>query len=189
MNKLIQRGNLGGSPVIKTAGEVVYARFSYAVNVLDRDGNRTPQWWPAVAFGKLAQTLGQLQKGDEILIEGEPRETRYTKDGVEHRAFEVRVLRVEFLRLKPRANGDATAAPQEEPAAPDAGEDHSSDPGPEPDVDQQCDSQPGPEPDVDQQSDPQSGPEPHPGDEPPIDPQPAETDQARPRSRWRRAAA
>src|ERR1700724_1225818 len=131
MNKLIQRGNLGGSPVLKTKGEVVYARFSYAVNVLDRDGNRTPQWWPAVAFSKLAQTLGQLQKGDEILVEGEPRETRYTKDGVEHRAFENRVQRVEFLRLKPRTNGDDDAAPQEEPGVPEAGEDHFSDPGPE----------------------------------------------------------
>lgn len=175
MNKLIQRGNLGGSPVLKTKGDVVYARFSYAVNVLDRDGNRTPQWWPAVAFGKLAQTLGKLQKGDEILVEGEPRETRYTKDGVEHRAFENRVQRVEFLRLKPRENGDDDAASQEEPGVPEAGEDHSSDPGPEPDVDPHFDSQPGPEP--------------HPDDEPPTNPEPAEPDQVRARSRWRRTAA
>ena len=175
MNKLIQRGNLGGSPVLKTSGDVDYARFSYAVNVLDRDGNRTPMWMSAVAFGKLAQTLGQLQKGDEILVEGEPRETRYKKDGVEHRTFEVRVQRVEFLRLKPRTNGDAPAS-QEDPAEPGASEDHSSDPGPEPDVDPH--------------SDPQPGPEPHPDDESPTDPEPAaETDQARPRSRWRRAAA
>jgi single-stranded DNA-binding protein len=175
MNKLIQRGNLGGSPVIKTKDDVVYARFSYAVNVLDRDGNRTPQWWSAVAFGKLAQTLGQLQKGDEILVEGEPRETRYEKDGIKHRGFEVRVQRVEFLRLKPRDNGDAAAAPQEEAITPDASEDHSSDPGPEPDLDPH--------------SDPQPGPEPHPDDQPPTDPEPAESDQARPRGRWRRAAA
>jgi single-stranded DNA-binding protein len=173
MNKLIQRGNLGGSPVLKTAGEVVYARFSYAVNVVDRDGNRTPLWMPAVAFGKLAQTLGKLQKGDEILVEGEPRETRYTKDGVEHRGFEVRVQRVEFLRLKPRANGEAAAALQEEPAVPEAAEDHLSDP--EPDLDAHFYSQPGAEP--------------QPDDEPPTDPEPAETDQARPRSRWRKTAA
>ena len=51
MNLVIQRGNLGGSPVIKTKGDVTYARFSYAVNSWDRE--RPPQWYTAVAFGKL----------------------------------------------------------------------------------------------------------------------------------------
>jgi single-stranded DNA-binding protein len=173
MNKLFQRGNLGGSPVLKTSGDVVYARFSYAVNVLDRDGNRTPMWMSAVAFGKLAKTLGQLQKGDEILVEGEPRETRYTKDGIEHRVFEVRVQRVEFLRLKPRTNGDGATAPEENTGAPDAGEAGPIDLGPAPDA----------------ESGPQPDPEPHPEDEPPTDPEPAEPDQARSRFRWRKPAA
>jgi single-stranded DNA-binding protein len=173
MNKLIQRGNLGGSPVLKTAGDVVYARFSYAVNVLDRDGNRTPQWWSAVAFGKLAQTLGKLQKGDEILVEGEPRETRYTKDGVNHRVFEVRVQRVEFLRLKPRENGEPSAPPQEDAHDPDGGDDGPSHLDPEPDP----------------HSEFQPEPEPHPDNEPPSDPAAATPDQERPRSRWRRHAA
>jgi single-stranded DNA-binding protein len=174
MNKMFQRGNLGGSPVIKTtAAGVVYARFSYAVNVLDRDGNRKPQWWSAVAFGKLAQTLGKLQTGDEILVEGEPHETHYEKDGIKHRTFEVRVQRVEFLRLKPRDNGDGAAAPDDNLAGPEAGEDHPADPGPAPDA----------------SSDPQSDPESHPTDEPPTEPELAEPDQPRRRFGWRKPAA
>jgi hypothetical protein len=58
MNIVIQRGNLGGSPVIKTKGDVTSVRFSYAVNSWDR--KRPPQWYSAVAFGNLAKTLGQL---------------------------------------------------------------------------------------------------------------------------------
>jgi single-stranded DNA-binding protein len=120
MNLVIQRGNLGGSPVIKTKGDVTYARFSYAVNSW---GERPPQWYSAVAFGKLALTLGQLGKGDEILVEGEPQDTRYTKDGVEHHGFEVRVRRVEFLRRKDRSNGNGEGGPGDLAGASDTHDD------------------------------------------------------------------
>lgn len=62
-----------------------------------------------VSFGKLAETLAPLSKGDEVLVTGSLHRTEYTKDGVKHRDVKVRARAIEFLRRK-SAPADTEAA-------------------------------------------------------------------------------
>ena len=104
MNTLILRGNLGGDPNLRSSKGVTFATFSIAVNQGPKDKPYT-DWFRIVAFGRLAETLKVLGKGDEVLVTGSLHRTTYSKDGVEHRDVEVHARAIEFLRRKRHTDG------------------------------------------------------------------------------------
>ena len=76
VNKVILLGNLGQDPQIKE-GKSDYCRFSIATTHKYRDESET-EWHNCVAFGKLAQVIGQyFEKGDPIFIEGRIKSGEY----------------------------------------------------------------------------------------------------------------
>jgi single stranded DNA-binding protein len=117
MNTLILRGNLGGDPIIKNSKGVTYATFSIAVNQGTKD--KYTDWFRTVAFGRLAETLKNLGKGDEVLVTGSLHRTTYTKDDVEHRDVEVNARAIEFLRRKKPTGADSAPAEDATPEVPD----------------------------------------------------------------------
>jgi single stranded DNA-binding protein len=116
-------GNVGSKPVIKTSNGTTFSNFSVAVNDRGKDGERVTEWYRIVAFGALAETLANVDTGDELVIDGTFRQVSYTgKDKVEHCDIEIRARNIQFARRKDRSRsaGSTTAAgAPTDPAAPD----------------------------------------------------------------------
>jgi single-strand DNA-binding protein len=126
MNTVILRGNLGNAPVVKTSKGTTFANFNLALNHRPgRDREPYTDWFRIVAFGKLAETLAKVGKGDEVLVTGSLHRTSYTKDGTEYRDVEIRARDVEFLRRAQRntAAPHPAGAPEEIPPTEDAAAD------------------------------------------------------------------
>ncbi len=128
MNHWFGRGNLGSDAVIRSSNGVTFANFSIAINQRGKDKKPYTDWFRIVAFNKLAETLHDLRKGDEVLVAGSLHRTTFTKDGVEYRDVEVRARTIEFLRRKSR-DGSASSAEDASPEAPDETS-GAGDPGP-----------------------------------------------------------
>ena len=116
MNKVIIIGNLGADPEVRTtAGGQPVANLRVATNEVwnDKDGNRQErtEWHAVTVWGKQAEHCGQyLKKGRQVYVEGRLQSRTYTKDGVEHRAWDVVASTVTFLGG--REGGDAPASGQ-----------------------------------------------------------------------------
>ena len=125
MKLAILVGNVGSKPVIKESNGTTYTNFSVAVNDRDRQGEPITEWYRVVAFRKLAETLRQVETGDELLVHGTFHQTSYTgKDEVQHRDVEIRAWTIKFLRRKDRGQPDESqAAYPGEPADRDVGDD------------------------------------------------------------------
>lgn len=116
-------GHLGQSPETKTANSgTEVTRFSIATSKKDGQGNETTTWWNCTCFGKRGGIIAQyFNKGDPILIQGEPSLRKYTaKDGSQASSLDVIVN--DFSFIKGRKDADSDYAPaQRQTAQPKTG--------------------------------------------------------------------
>lgn len=107
MNKLIQVVTLGADPELKSYGDgKSLVTFSGAVNKrFVKEGEDNVDWFKYTAFGATADFIGKyFKKGSKMLIEGEPHNNNYTKDGVKHYGVQITVNNVEFYGKKSDGN-------------------------------------------------------------------------------------
>ena len=91
MNQVICRGRLGRDPQIRaTSKGTSVANFSVACD-REYNGQKLTDWINVVAWGKLAEAVGNLvRKGDEVLVQGRMGTRKYTaKDGSDRYITEV----------------------------------------------------------------------------------------------------
>ena len=116
VNKVIIIGNLGADPEVRTTtGGQPVANLRIATNEAwnDKDGNRQErtEWHAVTVWGKQAEHCGRyLTKGRQVYVEGRLQSRTYTKDGVEHRAWDIVASVVTFLGGG--REGDAPASGQ-----------------------------------------------------------------------------
>lgn len=111
-------GRLGKDPEIRYApsGDAV-ANFSVASSQKWKDKNGEKQekteWVRLVAFGKLAEIVGEyLKKGAQVYVSGRMQTRKYTdKDGVERYTTEVVLDQMQMLGSK-RTEGEQSSTPQ-----------------------------------------------------------------------------
>lgn len=117
MNQLTIVGNLGGDPEMRYLDDgTAVTTFSVAVNRrwTDRESgeSREKTWWFRVtAWRRQAEVCAEyLQKGKQVLVQGEVSASAYTADSGESRAsLEVTARNVRFLG----PNGNGNGAPPE----------------------------------------------------------------------------
>ena len=119
MNTWIGIGNVGAKPAIKTSKDVTFATFSIAINGR-RGGREYADWFKVVAFGTLAETLRDLDKGTEVAVQGSLHRVTYTdRNNVERHDVEVHAVAIKFLRRTKRDGVEAGAPVEPEDQAPD----------------------------------------------------------------------
>ena len=103
LNKVQLIGRLGADPELKysPAGKA-QATISLATNEAwkDADGNKkeATDWHRVVAWGKLAEIMGQyLKKGSLVYVEGKIKTRSYEQDGTKKYITEVNVHGMEML--------------------------------------------------------------------------------------------
>jgi single-strand DNA-binding protein len=108
MNKVILLGrNVKEVDVRYTNNQKVVATFTIAVDKFE-NGEKSASFVPCVAFGKIAETIGNyIGKGDRVLVEGSLNVRSYeAKDGSKRYVTEVFVNRIDFIERKEKV--DAT---------------------------------------------------------------------------------
>lgn len=114
VNKVILIGNVGKDPEIRYSpnGSAV-ANLSLATSESWKDKNtgekqEKTEWHKVVAFGKLAEIIGQyLKKGSQIYIEGKIQTRKWTdKEGKDHYTTEIVANQMQMLGSK----GDAESS-------------------------------------------------------------------------------
>lgn len=113
LNKVMVIGNLGADPEMRyTANGEAVTNFTVAANETwnNKSGEKQErvEWFPVVAWGKLAETCAQyLAKGRQVYVEGRL-QTRSWDDaeGQKHYKTEVVAQQVRFLggRIEPIAD-------------------------------------------------------------------------------------
>ena len=120
VNKVILVGRLGADPQLRyTPSGRGVASFSLATNAVwkDQDGNQKEktEWHRIVAWGKLAEVMGEwLKKGSSVYLEGRLQTRSYEDaNGVKKYTTEVLVSDMEMLGGKAQA-GEAPPPEMEE---------------------------------------------------------------------------
>jgi single-strand DNA-binding protein len=137
VNKVILIGNLGANPEMRfTQGgqSVANLRVATTERWTDKSGQKqeSTEWHRVVAFGKLAEIVGQYYtKGKMVYVEGGIR-TRQWQDQSGQKRYSTEIV-AQTLRLlggrgERPADDVAATVPAEEPAAGDFG------PGPDDDI-------------------------------------------------------
>lgn len=110
-NQTVLAGRLGRDPEIRTTtGGKKVATLSLCTSSYSK-GKEYSEWHRVTAWGDgLVGLLEKhVRKGDLILVTGQNRTRKYTKDGVDHSATEVVMGpndQVKFLDVKGKAKGD-----------------------------------------------------------------------------------
>lgn len=107
-------GRLGNDPETKflPSGDAV-TNISIACGWKSKDKEGT-EWVRVVAFGKLAEIMGEyLRKGSQVYISGSMRTRSWEKDGQKHYSTEIVADRMQMLGSK----GDGHQAQQTQPAS------------------------------------------------------------------------
>lgn len=105
MNKVILLGrNVKEVDVRYTNNQKVVATFTIAVDKFE-NGEKSASFVPCVAFGKIAETIGNyIGKGDRVLVEGSLNVRSYeAKGGFKRYVTEVFVNRIDFIERKEKA--------------------------------------------------------------------------------------
>jgi len=94
MNVVVVMGRLGRRPEVKQSrGGSGVVSFSLAVQVRVKSGEQwqtETDWHDCVAFGRLAERVGECDKGDEVMVHGKLRRREWTdKSGVVQRRTEI----------------------------------------------------------------------------------------------------
>ena len=108
VNKVILIGNLGRDPEVRrlNSGDPV-VNFSLATTETykGRDGNKKEetQWHSCVAWGKLAEIIGEyVNKGSPLYVEGAIKYGKYTDSaGIEKYSTDIKVDEMRLLAGKP----------------------------------------------------------------------------------------
>ncbi len=81
--KVTIMGRLGKDPEVSyTAGGMAICKFSMATSRKKKGGEEITSWHRCTAFNKSGELIGQyVQKGQELLIDGELSYGQYEKDG------------------------------------------------------------------------------------------------------------
>lgn len=111
MNQVICRGRLGRDPQIRTTSKgTAVTSYSVACDRMYND-NKLTDWINVIAWGKLAEAVGNLvRKGDEVLVQGRMGTRKYTaKDGSDRYITEVTA---EFIgkSIVPPASGSGLSS-------------------------------------------------------------------------------
>jgi single-strand DNA-binding protein len=113
VNKVILVATCGKDPEIKSMpnGNAV-ANFSVATSESwkDSQGNKqeSTEWHRCVAFGKLAEIIGQyVTKGSKLYLEGKLKTRQWEQDGQKRYATEVLVSEMQMLDSKPAGQSEA----------------------------------------------------------------------------------
>jgi single-strand DNA-binding protein len=104
LNKVLLIGHLGKDPELRTTGSgTSVANLSLATSeaYTDKSGQKQDktEWHRVVAFGKLAENMGQyLRKGRQVFVEGKLQTRQWDdRDGNKRYTTEVVALNVVFL--------------------------------------------------------------------------------------------
>jgi len=113
VNKVILVATCGKDPEMKSMpnGNAV-ANFSVATSESWKDpqGNKqeATEWHRCVAFGKLAEIIGQyVTKGSKVYLEGKLKTRQWEQDGQKRYATEVLVSEMQMLDSKPAGQSEA----------------------------------------------------------------------------------
>ncbi|MFZ0679601.1 MAG: single-stranded DNA-binding protein [Candidatus Binatus sp.] len=120
MNSVTVIGNMGATPEVRTlpSGQSV-ANLSLATTerFTDRNGGKQQrtEWHRIVAFGKLAETCGELGKGRQVYVEGRLTTREYeAKDGSGKR-YRTEIVARQIRFLGRRGDGAGQPASSEAP--------------------------------------------------------------------------
>ena len=91
MNLTILRGRLGSDPQIRTTSKGTTVATFRMASEMEYGGKKSTQWHTVVAWGKIAEAVGNLvRKGNEVLVQGWIGTRKYTaKDGSDRYITEV----------------------------------------------------------------------------------------------------
>jgi single-strand DNA-binding protein len=108
VNKVILIGHLGRDPEMRTfssGDQVCNATLATSEKWKDKQSGEmreSTEWHRLVFGGKLAEIAGQyLRKGSLVYVEGSIKTRKYTQDGVEKYATEIRAEKMQMLGGKP----------------------------------------------------------------------------------------
>jgi len=116
LNKAMLIGNLGSDPEMRSTGSgLPVANLTIATNeqFSTRDGERQQrtEWHRVVAFGKLAEIVGQyLKKGNQVYVEGRI-QTREWEDKSGNRRFTTEIVMREMVMLGSAGGGGDYSPP------------------------------------------------------------------------------
>lgn len=90
-NNVLLRGRLGRDPQIRTTSKGTTVATFRMASEREYGGKKSTQWHTVVAWGKIAEAVGNLiRKGDEVLVQGWIGTSKYTaKDGSDRYITEV----------------------------------------------------------------------------------------------------
>jgi len=115
VNKVILVGTCGKDPEMKAMpnGNAV-ANLSVATSESwkDQQGNKqeSTEWHRIVAFGKLAEIIGQyVTKGSKLYLEGKIKTRSWEQDGQKRYATEIVVSEMQMLDSKPAVQSETLA--------------------------------------------------------------------------------
>src|SRR5690606_9159485 len=104
LNKASIIGNLGNDPDMRyTQSDTAVCNISVATTERwkNKDGERVEEteWHRVVAFGKLAEIMGEyLRKGSQVYIEGKIKTEKYTdKEGIERYSTKIYANEMKML--------------------------------------------------------------------------------------------
>ena len=116
INKAIIVGRCGKDPEVKylPSGQAV-ASLSVATSESwkDKDGQKQEktEWHKVVAFGKLAEIIGQyVKKGGMVYIEGKMQTRSWEKDGQKHYSTEIVASELQMLDSRGSESGPVQRA-------------------------------------------------------------------------------
>lgn len=108
-------GNVGGEPITGSTGGRPFVKFSVAVNkrVTSPEGGKRDEvtWFSVIAWGALVDAVGQIQKGDQVMVVGRVRAGAYRDaTGAARASIDVTALEIMLLGLAAGAHTDAPDA-------------------------------------------------------------------------------
>lgn len=123
LNKASIIGNLGSDPDMRyTQSDTAVCNISVATTERwkNKDGERVEEteWHRVVAFGKLAEIMGEyLRKGSQVYIEGKIKTEKYTdKEGIER--YSTKIYANEMKMLGGRGDSQREERPAREERSP-----------------------------------------------------------------------
>lgn len=125
LNKASIIGNLGNDPDMRyTQSDTAVCNISVATTERwkNKDGERVEEteWHRVVAFGKLAEIMGEyLRKGSQVYIEGKIKTEKYTdKEGIERYSTKIYANEMKMLGGRRDEGGQREEHPVREDRAP-----------------------------------------------------------------------
>lgn len=110
MNSIIVMGRLTKDPEVSSSTSgTTFARFSIAVDRrYKKDGEQDADFFNCTAFNKKAEFVEKyIKKGTKVVVSGEMRMDRVTKDGNTTTYPKIMVSDIEFAESKKNNNSDA----------------------------------------------------------------------------------